>query len=330
MKSKFFAKIIIFISLILLIHAAIFFISYTSLLGGIAINVFGIKTIQKDIYFNGFRNIWQANPDCVKFDKSLIYIPKIGSCNFKNAEFDTILNFEKFGRKSEKDLPFLKNKKNGIAILGDSHTMGWGVNDEETFSSLLQNKLNKKVFNLGISSYATIRELLILQKLNLIKSIDTIVIQYSPNDINENYNFDFSIKDENSKKFKILTEIKNVNLFDKIKFISLRYKKSYRLLYLEVKNLILNNKNNLDFNNHYSILINTLKKFDELSGKKIIIFYIDKNTKFYNYPLGFDKELSNVQFVNISLDKNHFYVIDDHINKEGHKTVANQLLPYIN
>ena len=30
-------------------------------------------------------------------------------------------------------------------------------------------------------------------------------------------------------------------------------------------------KNNLDFNNHYSILINTLKKFDELSGKKIII-----------------------------------------------------------
>ena len=37
--------------------------------------------------------------------------------------------------------------------------MGWGVNDDETFSHYLEKKLNKKVYNLAVSSYGTVREL---------------------------------------------------------------------------------------------------------------------------------------------------------------------------
>ena len=51
----------------------------------------------------------------------------------------------------------LIENNNGIAILGDSHAMGWGVNDEETFAALLENKINKKVYNLAVSGYATKR-----------------------------------------------------------------------------------------------------------------------------------------------------------------------------
>ena len=33
--------------------------------------------------------------------------------------------------------------------------MGWGVNDNETFSHILENKINKNVYNLAVSSYGT-------------------------------------------------------------------------------------------------------------------------------------------------------------------------------
>ena len=31
--------------------------------------------------------------------------------------------------------------------------MGWGVNDDETYSAILEKNINKKVFNQGVSSY---------------------------------------------------------------------------------------------------------------------------------------------------------------------------------
>ena len=54
------------------------------------------------------------------------------------------------------DHPF--TKRPGIAVLGDSHAMGWGVNDDETFSAVLEKKIDKPVYNLAVSGYGTIRE----------------------------------------------------------------------------------------------------------------------------------------------------------------------------
>ena len=42
--------------------------------------------------------------------------------------------------------------------------MGWGVNDDETFSALLEKNLNRNVYNLSVSSYGTKRELIRLEK----------------------------------------------------------------------------------------------------------------------------------------------------------------------
>ena len=39
--------------------------------------------------------------------------------------------------------------------------MQWvGVNDNETFSALLEKKLNKPVYNLAVSGYGTTREII--------------------------------------------------------------------------------------------------------------------------------------------------------------------------
>ena len=80
----------------LLICTALFFFSYISLINGKVYSWLFINEIQKSIYFRGgLRNIWQQQKECVSFDKDLLYIPKIGSCTFENAEFKTILNFKK-------------------------------------------------------------------------------------------------------------------------------------------------------------------------------------------------------------------------------------------
>ncbi len=53
-----------------------------------------------------------------------------------------------------------KNQKNenqiyDIAIIGDSFVEGLGINYEKTLSGILEKELNKKIINLGVSSYST-------------------------------------------------------------------------------------------------------------------------------------------------------------------------------
>ena len=55
----------------------------------------------------------------------------------------------------------------------------------------------------------------------------------------------------------------------------------------------------------------------------------NKDISFYNYPEGFDKIFSNINFINISLSKKDFFLIDGHLNKLGHQNVANQLRVYL-
>ena len=144
MSSRFFARLIIFISLLLLLQSIIFGISYIALIKNKPISFFGITSIQANIYDEGYRIIWQSKKECVDFDEKLIYVPRHGSCNFKNPEFDTTLDFYNLGRKNENNFDEDKTKNDGIVVLGDSYAMGWGVENNETFSSLLEKELGKK------------------------------------------------------------------------------------------------------------------------------------------------------------------------------------------
>ncbi|MBK7677012.1 MAG: hypothetical protein IPJ27_20915 [Candidatus Accumulibacter sp.] len=119
-----------------------------------------ISSIQKNLYMKATRSIWQHQVHCVDFDDELIYKPKIGPCQFNNAEFKTTLNFSAEGRFTGE-----KPASTGIAVIGDSHAMGWGVQDEETFAALLQKMTRRPVYNLAVSSYGTVREVMRLKNL---------------------------------------------------------------------------------------------------------------------------------------------------------------------
>ncbi len=130
-------------------------------------------------------HVWQGMKECVEFDEVLIYKPKIGKCHLVNPEFDTMLTFNQEGRVTPGEV----SKAGAIAVVGDSHAMGWGVNDSETFSAVLQRELGRRVYNLAVASYGTRRELLRLEASGLLNKVDTIVIQYCDNDLSENISF---------------------------------------------------------------------------------------------------------------------------------------------
>ena len=333
--TKIFGYLVIFLSIVFLLNTIVFTISYIALRNNIILNNYWFKGIQRTVYYAGFRNMWQTQRQCVEYDKELIYIPKIGSCVFKNLEFDTVMNYNQYGRTVSKN-SIEKNisNENAIAVLGDSQAMGWEVNDDETFSFIIQKKLKRKVFNQAVSSYGTKRELIRYVNSGLNEYVNTILIQYGFNDLKENLSLKINNEEESLKKFGSIFPNEEVNLANRI--IIYKNNIAYFFSYFfdqytkTVYNFFKDGKTDINFRPHYKPLIDTIAKFDELKDKNIVIFYInDRGKNFYNYPVGVDINLSNIRFIEISLDEKDFFVIDDHLNKNGHNIVANNLLKKI-
>jgi hypothetical protein len=101
--------------------------------------------------------------DCGKFDPELFYTLKPGEFEFgsrgfkKNRFFANSLGL----RDSEESL-----HKPTIIVLGDSYAMGWGVEQNQTFAKLLESQTRLKTLNCGISSYGTVREIKMLDRID--------------------------------------------------------------------------------------------------------------------------------------------------------------------
>jgi hypothetical protein len=149
-----------------------------------------LQQLARDVYERQ-RSILHAQTRCIVFDEVLFYKPRPGKCIFDNVEYSTVLTFDSNGFR-QTSLPMRlddKPKLSRIVVLGDSQAMGWGVQDEETFGSILAKEYGFAVFNLAVSSYGTARELLRLRKEFDLQKSDVIVIQYHPNDLRENLAF---------------------------------------------------------------------------------------------------------------------------------------------
>ncbi len=78
-----------------------------------------------------------------------------------------------------------------IAAIGDSHTQGYEVHQNNTFSSVIQNKLMAKgikaeVMNTGVSGFSTAEELILLDHGLRKYNPDVIVLGFFANDYNDN------------------------------------------------------------------------------------------------------------------------------------------------
>lgn len=114
-------------------------------------------------------------------------VPSIRS-KLQRAEFQTLISTNRFGMRG-RDLA--QQKAPGtyrILMLGDSFTMGKGVEDNETFSVLLEHRLNKRgrrveVLNGGVVSYSPALSYLALRE-NLAKlDPDLVVLNFDMSDL---------------------------------------------------------------------------------------------------------------------------------------------------
>jgi lysophospholipase L1-like esterase len=84
------------------------------------------------------------------------------------------------------DYPVEKGEKRRVMLLGDSLTLGWGVEKEETFEHLLEQKLDAaaptEVINLGIGNYNTTQEVNLFIDKGLKYRPDQVVLFYFIND----------------------------------------------------------------------------------------------------------------------------------------------------
>jgi len=84
------------------------------------------------------------------------------------------------------EYPIEKGERRRIMFLGDSLTLGWGVEQEDTFEHLLEHDLNAKspteIINLGIGNYNTTQEVNLFIDKGLKYNPDQVVLFYFIND----------------------------------------------------------------------------------------------------------------------------------------------------
>jgi hypothetical protein len=73
-----------------------------------------------------------------------------------------------------------------IIALGDSVTLGHGVEDDETFCAVLEKRLSQirptEVINMGVSGFGTAEELIQLRNIGFKYNPDLVILAYFPND----------------------------------------------------------------------------------------------------------------------------------------------------
>ena len=261
-------------------------------------------TFPQDLYIRSVRNIYF---DCLQFTGApYVYNAKQGECVLKNWEYDTILTHDSHGFRNKDSA-----EEKTVVLVGDSHTHGVGVNDNKTFSALLESSYGYSTTNLGIGSYATKRELESLKEYS--KSERFVVIQYCDN-VTASYN--------RGKSEGIIRPIKDAaGILRNRSFIS------NQSISLVVSQRDINREAH-----NFSAVVGQYEQL--LHGKHVVVF--ESSGWGRNHPqfkIAFEAELKrSLPHINIhvldsatQLKRDHYYFLDDHLNTRGHAKVAELL-----
>jgi lysophospholipase L1-like esterase len=322
-KSRILGWILLAFIIYCTLGAVVYFASLLSLQKGVLLDVPWIVSTQKSLYRRGMvnANSWLGIPGCITPDPDLIYKPSNGTCKFDDIEFKTTLHFTDEGRNTGP-----KPEGTGIAVIGDSHAMGWGVNDNETFSAYLQTLSGRPVYNLGVASYGTARELIRLEKSGVLDKVDTVIIQYCNNDLSENLKFATASKQELHDKV-FAAAPKNPPQPNRLGFIA----RGYGLALAAPFRSLSESLRRKSFTPHYGPLIQTLAQHgDTLKGKRVIVFYSNAyGQKYRNFPSGPDASMPYVNFFDLGMTPSDHHKLDNHLTPQGHRKVAERLLEHL-
>jgi len=285
-------------------------------------------------------NTFQGNPQACRYDSLLFYsIRPNARVFFSNREYaDSFIINQKGFRASENG-----SIRPQIISVGDSYAMGLGVNQSQTYTSLLEQKTGLNTLNTGVSSYGTARESIAM------RSIDTsdakyVIWEYCSNDASENKQYveqNFQYTPPGSSYFQYLQAMNawNVKYFPSKYFLTLlkilfRYKSGRNAQLSPQPKQLSAREQAINF-------LEIIKQSPiNFSNTKIIVFELD------TYPIkseftdsltmllneGKYKPLSTCLLVvdmSGKLKKSDYYILDNHINASGHQAVADVLMNVI-
>lgn len=284
------------------------------------------------------RPVIQVDPACAQYDATLGYTLKPGYCSFGGREFMNRYDVNSLGvRDSEAALDYPE-----VIVSGDSFAMGWGVNQEETFAAQLEKKTGYKGLNTAISSYGTVREMKILQNVQTDR-LKYLIIQYCGNDLEENQAFYAHLNRlpimTSSQYTAYQAAYQDSQRYFFGKYLWVKIMKRWKEMEQKRLQTVVpeNDKDEQD------LFLNAIENSGlDLKNVTIICFVMngrnpDDNTGFPaalkkklatgNYPA----YLKNMIVLDFSdkLQKDHFYVLDDHLNAKGHRVIADVLAKII-
>lgn len=137
--------------------------------------------VARDLYLNVTRDIIQFNAQAARWDPELFYTLRPGRFQFLQAEFRHEFRVNGAGLRDEESA--LRAPE--IIVVGDSFTMGWGVAQEAAYPKLIEAAIGRRTLNAGVSSYGTVREMLLLNRLDMSR-LRVLVVQYNGDDFFEN------------------------------------------------------------------------------------------------------------------------------------------------
>ena len=141
------------------------------------------KNHQYKLGVNNWRNrIWLLMPESPRVFR---IAPNV-KVYVKKTNWTLITNQDGFrGRPLNDKYPGAKR----ILVIGDSYVFGWGVNTNQIFTSILEEKLNLKyqrkkylVFNAGVPGYNTEQEYYLLESIISTAQPDVVILGYVVND----------------------------------------------------------------------------------------------------------------------------------------------------
>jgi lysophospholipase L1-like esterase len=140
-----------------------------------------LRTLARQYYGRFDRAIIQTDPRFVRYDPELFYTLRPGRFVYAQREFAHEFRVNSLGvRDSEAALEAPE-----IVVLGDSVAMGWGVAQEDSFPAILARETGRRVLNTGISSYGSVREMRLLERVDR-RRLAWLIVQYCANDVGEN------------------------------------------------------------------------------------------------------------------------------------------------
>jgi len=325
-------------------NVAVILTLFGTIEGGIAWLLNNPRNIPQDwlgefrmYYLYHDRQVLQCKPECAQFDPDLFYRLRPGMHQFNNREFKTQFTVSNAGFRDNPN----DHHSPAIICLGDSHTMGWGVDDDKDYTALLEDKIGLKTLNTGVSSYGTAREFELLKSLD-IDSLKYLIIQFDGNDHDENsayYHNEGVLETSSEDTYQKMVSDQNKAItyfpFKHVSYFLRRYlEKNHPELIVQSEAEEISAKKKLPYVMPLDAFLYAVKSVELPNDVVIIVFQFgDIPNSILIEPLinsvkqGTDGISNPIIVLDMQqhLSKDHYYRLDTHLNTDGHAVVAGVL-----